>query len=257
VAGAQGRLGRSFLEIAVQHHWPIHGLVHRRGLPPAGRESPPSPWAEGSIPSADAEGLAALLRGADLYVSAVPGPAERELLPQVAEARVPAVVAGTGLDDSDAGWIQRVAEQIPFVWEPNFSVGMNWMTHSLLRGPLPPGFDRGIVEIHHRGKKDRPSGTARQLTEALGLGTTEPADFGPLAAAPVEAASLRVDGVAGVHQVWLTAPEEMIRIEHVVLDRAVFARGMFAAATALWAQNDATPGRRTLADLWASPGGPR
>ncbi len=255
VAGARGRLGRRFCEIAAQNRWPIQGTVRRRGTTPGGRSGPPAVAAEGIIPSVDPDGLAALLREADLYVSAVPGPVERELLPQVAEAGIPAVVAGTGLEASDAGWIARIADRIPFVWEPNFSIGMNWLAGRFLRGRLPPGFDRGIVEVHHRGKADRPSGSARSLAHALGPtdgdspGTRRPAE------PPAEVASLRIEGVAGVHQVWLTGAGEMIRIEHVVLDRDVFARGMFLAASALWEQADPTPGRRSLADLWPWLGG--
>ena len=255
IAGARGRLGRSFCEIALRNHWPIHGWVHHRPTVGTVRaETPPFVGAD-SVPSADAEGLADLLRGADLYVSAVPGPAERALLPRVAQAGIPAVVAGTGLDDRDTEWIDRIVERIPLVWEPNYSIGIQWLTQCVLRRPLPPGFDRGVVEVHHRGKADRPSGTARVLAQSLRSDTTTAEDRGRSPPAPVDLASLRVADVAGVHQVWLTAPEEMIRIEHVVLDRAVFARGMFAAASALWEQNDSTPGRRSLAGLWSARGG--
>ncbi|EQD40436.1 dihydrodipicolinate reductase, partial [mine drainage metagenome] len=166
VAGARGRLGRSFCEIAVQNRWTIHGVVGRR--PEASETGPFGQSREGgSIPWVAAEGLSSLLPGADLYVGAVPGPVERDLLPQVAEAGVPAVVAGTGLTESDSAWIARIAARIPLVWEPNYSVGMTWLAGRLLGVALPPGFDRGILEVHHRGKADRPSGSARALVEAL------------------------------------------------------------------------------------------
>ncbi|EQD81130.1 Dihydrodipicolinate reductase, partial [mine drainage metagenome] len=157
---------------------------------------------------------------------------------------------GTGLTESDSAWIARIAARIPLVWEPNYSVGMTWLAGRLLGVALPPGFDRGILEVHHRGKADRPSGSARALVEALA-----PPGEGSVSArgrseAQTDVASLRLEGVPGVHQIWLTGRGEMIRIEHVVLDRAVFARGMFAAAAALWAEGDPTPGRRSLADLW-------
>lgn len=254
VAGARGRLGRRFCEIATQNGWPIHGIVCRRTTLETRLQGGP-PLTDGAfVPAVDAEGLPGLLRGADLYVSAVPGPAERDLLPRVADAGVPAVVAGTGLDDSDGAWIDRIAERIPLVWEPNFSVGMGWLTSRLLQGPVPPGFDRGVVEAHHRGKADRPSGTARALAHTLRPEAVEPRAPGRPSWTPVDVASLRMAGITGVHQVWLTAPEEMIRIEHIVLDRAVFARGMFAAASALWERADTTPGRRSFAELCAGSG---
>ena len=79
------------------------------------------------------------------------------------------VIGTTGHSDADRKRILAVASQIPVVWASNFSTGVNtlfWLTRKAAE-ILGPGFDLEVVEMHHRMKKDAPSGTAATLAEIL------------------------------------------------------------------------------------------
>src|SRR5689334_1298735 len=79
------------------------------------------------------------------------------------------VIGTTGHDAATESHIREAAKRIPIVFAPNFSVGVNtlfWLTRKAAE-ILGPDFDLEVVEMHHRLKKDAPSGTARTLVEIL------------------------------------------------------------------------------------------
>ena len=92
-----------------------------------------------------------------------------ELIEGCLESKLPLVMGTTGHDDKQLEMIQKASEQIPIVHAPNYSVGVNtlfWLTRKTTE-ILGDGFDLEVVEMHHRHKKDSPSGTARRLAEIL------------------------------------------------------------------------------------------
>ena len=79
------------------------------------------------------------------------------------------VIGTTGQDKSSRHTVEASARKIPIVFAPNFSVGVNalfWLTRKTIE-ILGPDFDVEIVEMHHRLKKDAPSGTAKRLAEIV------------------------------------------------------------------------------------------
>src|SRR6478735_2721434 len=79
------------------------------------------------------------------------------------------VIGTTGHTDAQVASIRHAAGQIPVVFAPNYSVGVNtlfWLTRKAAE-ILGPSFDLEVVEMHHRLKKDSPSGTAKRLAEIL------------------------------------------------------------------------------------------
>ena len=77
-------------------------------------------------------------------------------------ASKPLVVGTTGHSDDERALLEKVAKSLPVVFSPNFSVGVNalfWLTRKAAE-LLGPDFDLEIMEMHHRMKKDAPSGTA-------------------------------------------------------------------------------------------------
>lgn len=134
-----------------------------------------------------------------------------------------AFVSGTtGLADSDFKELKNAAAKIPVLWASNMSIGIAVLKKCLKQlSLLGEGFDFQIEEIHHRHKKDSPSGTAKTLQEELtkAVGKKVP---------PVVA--VRGGGIFGIHQVWSMSEEEVLRFEHTALNRAVFARGALKAA---------------------------
>lgn len=100
--------------------------------------------------------------------------------------------------------------------------------------------DLAVLDVHHRGKVDSPSGTARLLAGALAQGSGRPAES-------VQAVSLRLGAAVGRHEVRLDTPLETLTLTHEAHDRAVYAQG---ALTALrWVHGRA--GIHTLDDLAA------
>src|SRR5580658_9554842 len=79
------------------------------------------------------------------------------------------VIGTTGHSEADKAQIEKAAEQIPIVLASNYSTGVNtlfWLTRKAAE-ILGPDFDLEIIEMHHRLKKDAPSGTATTLAEIL------------------------------------------------------------------------------------------
>ena len=83
------------------------------------------------------------------------------------------VVGTTGLSADDREQLRAAAKQIPIVFSPNMSVGVNVMLKLVADAAraLGPSYDLEIVETHHRAKRDAPSGTALRLAEALAEAT--------------------------------------------------------------------------------------
>src|SRR5690348_2005700 len=79
------------------------------------------------------------------------------------------VVGTTGHSASEKASIRHHQSTIPIVWSANYSTGVNtlfWLTRKAAE-ILGPGFDLEIIEMHHRLKRDAPSGTAKTLAEIL------------------------------------------------------------------------------------------
>ncbi len=91
------------------------------------------------------------------------------VLARCLDAKKTLVIGTTGYSDRQVESIRHAAAHIPIVFAPNYSVGVNtlfWLTRKAAE-ILGPGFDLEVVEMHHRLKKDAPSGTAKRLAEIL------------------------------------------------------------------------------------------
>jgi len=152
------------------------------------------------------------------------------------------VIGTTGHDDATRAAIARAAEKIPTVFAPNFSVGVNtlfWLTRQAAR-ILGPDFDLEVVEMHHRLKKDAPSGTARRLAEILAeaAGLTYENDVrhgregmvGARTPREIGLHAIRGGDVVGDHTVIFAANGERVELTHKASSRETFARGALRAA---------------------------
>lgn len=160
----------------------------------------------------------------------------------------PVVVGATGHDASQRAEIEAAAAQIPVVFTANFSVGVNtlfWLTRRAAQ-ILGPDFDLEVVEVHHRLKKDAPSGTARRLAEILaearGLSYTEDARHGREGLVGARGSSeiglhaVRGGDVVGEHTVLFAAVGERVELIHRASSRETFAFGALRAAAWLAGQ---------------------
>ncbi|XHR30321.1 MAG: 4-hydroxy-tetrahydrodipicolinate reductase [Chthoniobacteraceae bacterium] len=158
------------------------------------------------------------------------------------EAKKVLVIGTTGHTDEEVAAIREAAREIPIVFAPNFSVGVNtlfWLTRKAAE-ILGPEFDLEIVEMHHRLKKDAPSGTAKRLAEILaevrGLQYNEDVRHGRQGMVgertPTEIGMHAVRGgdVVGDHTVIYANVGERVELTHKASSRDTFARGSIRAA---------------------------
>lgn len=168
------------------------------------------------------------------------------------------VVGTTGQTDEELERIRSVAETIPVVLAPNFSVGVNtlfWLTRRAAE-ILGPEFDLEVVEMHHRLKKDAPSGTAKRLAEILaevrnlryGEDTRHGREgmVGERTTNEIGVHAVRGGDVVGDHTVIYAGQGERLELVHKASSRATFARGALRAAK--WAAN-VEPGLYDMQDV--------
>ncbi len=157
-------------------------------------------------------------------------------------AGVPVVIGTTGLDDSQVAEIHKTAKVLPIVFASNMSVGVN-LLFKLVRvasSILGSDYDVEIFEVHHRFKKDAPSGTARRIAEIValerGLDTEKSivcgrkGFVGERKRNEIGIHSLRAGDVVGEHTVVFAALGERIELTHRAHSRSTFAHGALRAA---------------------------
>ena len=168
------------------------------------------------------------------------------------------VIGTTGHDDAELEQIRVAGASIPLVFAPNFSVGVNalfWLTQKAAE-ILGPDFDLEVVEMHHRLKKDAPSGTARRLAEILAQvrGLQYASDVrhgregitGERTSREIGMHALRGGDVVGDHTVIFATQGERIELTHKASSRDTFARGSIRAAK--WARGR-QPGLYDMQDV--------
>lgn len=158
------------------------------------------------------------------------------------ERRVALLVGATGFDAATRAELESAARTIPVLIAPNTSIGVAVMTQLLevAARALGESYEAEISEVHHRGKRDAPSGTALAWGDAIararGAKLEQLAVFdrhgstGPRAPGSIGFASLRAGDVVGEHTAVLAADGERLELTHRAQDRMVFARGALAAA---------------------------
>lgn len=154
------------------------------------------------------------------------------------------VIGTTGFTDEQKQLLAAAAADIPIVFAPNFSVGVNLCLKLLDMAARVMGdeADVEIIEAHHRHKVDAPSGTALRMGEvvadALGRNLKEVAVYGREGQTgardrqTIGFATVRGGDVVGDHTVLFASEGERVEITHKASSRMTFARG--AVRSALW-----------------------
>ena len=235
INGYKGRMGQALVACAPQH----------RGLTLAGK-----------VDAGD--DLAAVIGQADVVIDFSSHAATVSVATLCAKYKKALVSGTTGHSDTDTFEIRRLAKEIPMVWASNFSTGVNtlfWLTRKAAE-ILGPDFDLEVVEMHHRLKKDAPSGTAKSLAEILAdvrklhlekaarhgrvgiVGERTPAEIG--------VHSIRGGDVVGDHTVIFANTGERVELTHKASSRDTFANGALRAAQ--WVVKQ-TPGIYDMQDV--------
>lgn len=160
------------------------------------------------------------------------------------ERRIAFVSGTTGLSTAQSDALKDAAARIPLLWSANFSLGIALLKRmaALAAQQLGPEFEAEILEVHHRQKKDAPSGTALALGRAIAdarreafedvarytrEGVAEPRRRGDIGFAVMRAAD-----VVGEHTVMFASEGERLELTHRANSRSIFASG--AVRSAVW-----------------------
>lgn len=175
-----------------------------------------------------------------------------------AEYKKAIVIGTTGHTESEKSQIANWQSHIPMVWASNYSTGVNalfWLTRKAVE-ILGPDFDLEVVEMHHRLKKDAPSGTAATLAEILAearqqqvakvLRCGRQGIVGERTATEIGMHSLRGGDVVGDHTVIFAGAGERLELTHKASSRETFANGALRAAQ--WVVNQ-KPGLYDMQDV--------
>ena len=242
VVGCGGRMGRMLVaEIAATEGCTVAG----------GSEAPGSGHVNhdigelagiGRIGIPVGETVDKLIRDSDVVLEFTSPAATAEHAALAAGLGKAMVIGTTGLSAEQGDVVRRAARDIPIVWAPNMSLGVNVLLSVVeeVARRLGPDWDIEIVEMHHRGKVDAPSGTALALGRAAAAGRGVALDevaqrardgiTGPRRSGDIGFAALRGGDAVGDHHVIFAGAGERLELIHRTTARAVFAKGAVRAA---------------------------
>lgn len=178
-------------------------------------------------------------------------------------AGVPLVMGTTGHTEAEAAAIRRASESVPVVWAGNYSIGVNLLFHltETAARVLGSAYQPEITEVHHRHKKDAPSGTALDLLRAIQAAPAfasspvlhgRSGETGARTDHEVGIHALRGGEVIGEHTVFFFGERDRIELTHRAGDRSIFAAGALRAAR--WAITR-QPGLYSMRDVLGLSGG--
>jgi len=227
-------MGRALVDaVGASADLTLAAAIDRPDHPEIGREIAP-----GIKLGADA---GAELTGCDVAIDFSSPTASAALAEAAAAATFPLVIATTGLDPGLKARVERAAQRAPIVMAPNFSIGVNVLLRLVAEAARQlPDYDVDVLECHHTGKVDAPSGTALALGRAVAQARGQDFDAlavyhrqghtGPRKPGTIGMQTLRLGDSPGEHTVFFAGPGERIELGSRALSRANFAAGACRAA---------------------------
>lgn len=219
ITGSKGRMGQALLACLPRH---------------------PELQLTGQVDQGD--DLGSLIARADVVVDFSFHTATAGIAAQCAQHRKALVIGTTGHSIEDRSRVTRFSSQIPMVLSSNFATGVNvlfWLTQKAAE-VLGPGFDLEVVEMHHRHKRDAPSGTARTLAEILARVREQQLEAvlrhgrsgitGERTREEIGIHSIRGGDVVGDHTVIFAGAGERVELTHKASSREPLAHGAWRAA---------------------------
>tara|TARA_R110002167_G_scaffold215227_1_gene420143 strand:+ start:719 stop:1522 length:804 start_codon:yes stop_codon:yes gene_type:complete len=247
IAGAAGRMGKTLIEAVT-----LSDANLQVGVGSVLANDPAAGVDLGLLAGISALGIGAAtdleshLDEFDVLIDFTSRPATLAHLALCAAQGKSMVIGTTGFSDEEKQVIAAASKQIPIVFSPNMSLGVNLCLKLLDMAARVLGdeMDVEIVEAHHRYKKDAPSGTALRMGEvvaaALGRDLKEVAVYGREGMSEerdsktIGFATIRAGDIVGDHTVIFAGLGERVEITHKASSRMTFAKGAVRAAA--WLQ---------------------
>ena len=181
-----------------------------------------------------------------------------EILKIATKQKKRVIIGTTGFSKKEESLIKRFSKKIPILKAGNMSVGVNLLMYltEIASGSLGKKFLSKVYEVHHKHKKDYPSGTALMLGEGIAKGKNK--DLYNLIGKKllnkktfpygkkINFNSVRKGEIIGEHEVKFSSGKEIISLNHEAFDRALYSDGALAASKWLMKKK---PGLYSMRDL--------
>ena len=238
ITGSNGRMGQALIEAVKLNPNVSQGSILNRG-----------------------DDIERVLKGFDVLIDFTRPEATLDALSTCQSAGKAMVIGTTGFSDDALKVIDQASSDIPIVFAPNMSVGVNLTLKLLETTAKVIGADSNIeiVEAHHRHKVDAPSGTALKMGEvianALGRDLSDCAVYGregkegPRDRQTIGFSSIRGGDVVGEHTVTFFMEGERVEITHKASSRMTYANGAVKASQWLTNQPNGLYSMQDVLDL--------
>ena len=165
-----------------------------------------------------------------------------EVLKIASKLKKRVVIGTTGFSKKEENLIKKYSRKIPILKAGNMSLGINLLIYltEIVSKSLGNNFLSKVFEIHHKHKKDHPSGTALMLGKGIAAGKNK--DFYKITgkkylnknsfpySKKINFNSIRKGEIVGNHKVYFSSGKETITLDHEAFDRALYSEGAFTAA---------------------------
>lgn len=235
VLGASGRMGQALVHaINDDDKFLLTGALVRPGSPAVGQSA--------GVEATYTDQPVSALDDAEVAIDFTLPAAFNSNVSACLEARCPMVIGTTGLASAQLTRLRDIGRDLPLVWSPNMSVGVNlaFRLTELAAAALNADYDAEIIDVHHRYKRDAPSGTALRLGELIassrGQDFKEAGEFREAGKnrqrhrGSIGFSSVRAGAEAGLHTIMFSSENETIEIRHQARHRGAFASGALLAA---------------------------
>jgi len=165
-----------------------------------------------------------------------------EILKIATKLKKKVVIGTTGFTKKEEDLIKKFSKKIPILKAGNMSLGINLLMYltEITSASLDNNYLSKVFEVHHKHKKDHPSGTAMMLGKGIAIGKNK--DFYKLMGKKylnkkkfpygkkINFNSIRKGEIIGEHEVSFSSGKEIIKLNHVAFDRALYSEGALTAA---------------------------
>ena len=231
ITGCMGRMGQQIIKSArSDKNFKLVALTENRKI---------SKKINGIKPSLNTEKA---FKNADLIIDFTVPKCTFEVLKIASKLKKRVVIGTTGFTKKQENLIKTFSRKIPILKAGNMSLGINLLMYltEITSKSLGNSFLSKVFEIHHKHKKDHPSGTALMLGKGIAVGKNK--NFYKLIGKKflnkksfpygkkINFNSLRKSEVIGEHEVSFSSGKEIITLNHEAFDRALYSEGAFTAA---------------------------
>jgi len=241
VCGGCGRMASKVAQLIYQdNELKLTGIVESPAHPDIGKDCGTT-VGQGKTGIMVVDDLEAIIQDADQIIEFTNPKVSLQHLEIVAKYKKTMIIGTTGFSGEEVVKMKSLSQNIPFLFSPNMSLGVNLLFKLAAETAVSLGdsYDIEIIESHHRFKKDAPSGTAKKLAQEIAKAKNLNLDevgiygrqglIGERKREEIGIHSIRGGDITGEHIVMFTALGERIELTHKAHSRDTFAYGTIQA----------------------------